>query len=213
MSIDAVWSMEDIRSEPGVNLWVFNRTASLKNSVHRDSIVHLIVPVGSEKVTVKIPSTWIPVNIGLQAPKKAILEAADFLRGVNMDFLQPITNKKAKEFFEGNADAGAEYDSVISKMRKRSSKDMTINNQNNQNVNVPNTNIPAPLETGNVEDIEASPRIIQAVFKYTENDINETEFVGVLRKEMPLEDKDVAYVMKNVNSKKIHNILVNNSNK
>lgn len=199
-AMNSMWNLDKVRAEESPNLWVMNITSKLaEGSVHKDSTVHLIVPVGNDKLTVKIPSTWIPINIGLQVPKKAIVESSDFLRGINLRFLHPITSKEAKEFFDSNPDARIEYDNVISRMSKR-------NKRTNDASNEP-SNLPAPLETGDVEDTAVSPRLIQAIFKFKEKEINVNELASVIRTALPLNDVDTQYVLQSVDDRKIHSIV------
>ena len=176
-------SVDQIRSEPGINLWVFNNTLSFEKG-HRlkDSVVLLSIRTGnSDKETlIKIPASWAPINIGYYANKKAILESSDFLRAVNQGLLAPVTSKSANEFISTHKDAEAEME--------RAAKSTTA---------TPVVLESSEFSSGNIEEAEAEPKVIHATFRLLDGQITANEYVAIL-KTLDLGDQDKTYIMKNV---------------
>jgi hypothetical protein len=205
-NIDSIFNLESVRSEPGTNLWVFNSTPSLKGErqKQKNSVIHLLVTMGNEKTLVRIPTTWVPVNIGLQAPKKALFESPDFLKAINNGYIKPITNKEAMEFYKDNEEAAAEYDMANSKMSRTAPDRDTAEDKE---VAKPSGFV-QDLNAGEIEETDLNPKIIQAVAKIKSGEIKEVEFSSILRNSQhDLTDEDMEYVMANVSEPNIHKLI------
>jgi hypothetical protein len=206
---DTMFSLEPIRSEPGTNLWVFNNTPNLKGvrQQQKNSIIHLVIKVGDERTLVKIPTTWIPLNIGLQAPKKAIFESPDFLRAINNGYIRPITNKEAQTFYQENDEASAEYDLVNAKMNKTGMKDDDDDGMDEGAKTKPR-DFQQSISDGEIEETALNPKIIQAVGKFTAGEIKDSEFNSIVRNiQAELTDEDLEYVISNVKEPGIHRLI------
>jgi hypothetical protein len=180
----AMSSVDAIRTEPGINLWVFNKTSSFaRDNRLKDSVVLLSIRVGNgeKDIIINIPPSWAPINIGYYANKKQIIESADFLRAVNRGLIQPITSKAAQDFIKSNPEAETEMERAVNSVNAR------------QPVELDRTD----FASGNIDEIEADPKVIQSVFRLTEGQINANEFNAIIRN-IELQERDYVYIMKNV---------------
>lgn len=120
--------LDQIRKDDSINVWVFNGTAlstrkkdktKKPQSTIQPSEIFFTVQTGNQNpATLRVPKTWVPINIGLQVPKNHLFQDANFLNSVTRGILIPITNDKANEFFEKNPEAIEEYDVAISSLRR-----------------------------------------------------------------------------------------------
>ena len=199
-SLDGIFSLDKIRSDPSPNLWVFNNTPKLNNRF-KNSVVHMVVSTGgsgTDKVVVRVPPTWVPINIGMQAPKRAIFDSPEFLRSVNNNFIRLISNEDAKQFFSADPDAQAEFDSQMNKLN---------------NTAPDRTNTPDPVKNlenmdltdGQIEDADINPKVIVAVGRVNDNSLTTAEFTSMLRsQEGDLTRKDYDYILAQVKDQKVH---------
>lgn len=86
-------------------IWVLNTSERVSDGVRGD--VFLQCMQGSQPVNVRIPSTWLPVELTAWAPRKALLESRYFTDAVRKEVIQLVTPEWANQQLDGN-DARAE---------------------------------------------------------------------------------------------------------
>ncbi len=87
-------TQELIDSDHGA-IYILNTTGNL-GSVGRGGDVFVSVEVGKSARTLKIPRTWIPVEVTKTIPRKNLLESAYFLEAIGKGLITPIHTDDAK---------------------------------------------------------------------------------------------------------------------
>jgi hypothetical protein len=186
--------LDAIKKEDSINVFVFNITTEKKGR-NSNSKVIFTVPNGNEDSIVTIPMTWIPINVGLQAPKAALFESKNFLRAVSSNLLRPISTTEAIAFFRDNPDASEEYDRIVGSL---SNNDMPGED-----------GVPAlpPMQVEEELPSGVSPTVINIVarFNSTDNpDITESETYSLIRNlEKTLSKEDLNHILANIKSERI----------
>lgn len=93
------------------SIYVVNNTGNLGTKDKPSIAGEVIIPIvdGTDSVPVKVPNTWIPIDISAQADVEDIIKSSRFLRAVNSRAIILIDEAQALKILE-NADAHAELD-------------------------------------------------------------------------------------------------------
>lgn len=82
----------------GSSVWAINNTAAIDQ---RQGVINVSVVEGTGRTSVvKLPITFIPVDLTMQATKRAILESPDFRRLVGGGFIKLISEQDAEKALE-----------------------------------------------------------------------------------------------------------------
>ncbi len=186
--------MDTIRKEDSINVFVFNMTSKMEKSRAKNSNVMFTVQIGQQTTLINIPQTWVPINIGLQAPKDVLFSNSNFLKAVTQGMIKPITNDEARKFFLENDGAMEEFDSAMSRqdLNAQSIEEMQEMAQMPEQEN--------ELPSG------VSPTIVNLIERYNdaEDAISESEAYSMVRTlESSLTKADIDYVVSNIKSERI----------
>ena len=97
-------SVQDlIDDQVGGAIFVLNTS----DTITRGGDVFITVPVGNTNRPVKIPRTWIPIELTKTLPRKAILESVYFMEAASRGLIQIITREDAKKI-EGRSGFASE---------------------------------------------------------------------------------------------------------
>lgn len=84
-------------------IWVINNSAAT-NPPGADLFITVAAAKGNTVTIVKVPRTWLPVNLNEQAPRQDILDSPQFLRAVSSGILRLISAEEAQD---KNTNSGA----------------------------------------------------------------------------------------------------------
>lgn len=69
--------------------------------------------VNGESRAIRIPVSWVPVDLSVQAPRKAITESAEFNRALASQAIMIMTREQALKLIRGDQASMEEYDRAM----------------------------------------------------------------------------------------------------
>jgi len=69
--------------------------------------------VNGESRAIRIPVSWVPVDLSVQAPRKAITESAEFNRALASQAIMIMTREQALKLIRGDQASMDEYDRAM----------------------------------------------------------------------------------------------------
>jgi hypothetical protein len=197
--------MDKIRKEDSLNVFVFNGTAlgQTRNGKKQQpsELMFTVQNGGGQSSIVRVPKTWVPINIGLQVSKSNLFEDSNFLMAVSKGMLKPITNAEAMEFFQNNEEASGEFDQAMSSLNRGFDALEEIGMANFDDV--------ADI-AGDVPD-GVSPAVANIVARFNEkedNDLTEEQAYSLIRNiNTELTKIDIDFMINNINSGRIQGYL------
>ena len=80
------------------SLWVLNNSGSSGNQV---GVVNITIPEGNGQVnTIRIPNTFVPIDITTQATKQAVISNPQFRRMIMGNMLKIVSSESAEAFMQ-----------------------------------------------------------------------------------------------------------------
>lgn len=96
MGIKAL-SVSDLEAiGPRGSVWVLNTASSSEYELHGTIMVSVPKKNGPGDDAMKVPETWLPVDLTSQFPKDRLLESSEFRSAVEKGFLTIISEKQAR---------------------------------------------------------------------------------------------------------------------
>lgn len=86
------------------SLFVLNKTGMLMT---------MDVKSGNDTVTLKIPKTWVPIDLSLQVRKADILDSPNYRNAIARNRLKEMSTEAALALLADDPDAKAEYNKVV----------------------------------------------------------------------------------------------------
>lgn len=106
-------TISELRANKSLSeVFVINNTANIgsKDSPSSSGIIIISISLGNEEpVPVKVPDTWIPIDISMHVPIDALLSSNLFLRAVRTNVVKLITSDYA-HYLLSTKEAEAELD-------------------------------------------------------------------------------------------------------
>ena len=90
----------EVMQSDDISCWVLNTTAgkTLRGQKLRASnVIMSIIISGDTTASVSVPPTFVPIDLGLQVPKKVLFESLDFRRLLNQGLLTLISSEDAEK--------------------------------------------------------------------------------------------------------------------
>jgi hypothetical protein len=186
--------LTDLSKEDALELYVLNNSA---NARHKSpGVVIVNVPLsGNDTRIIRVPNTWVPVNIGLQLPKNKILESADFLQALNDRTLLGVLVKDAEAIFDEDPEAKEEWHRVAQNLMGGGSIEEQMG-----------------MVSGESEDAidpDLNSAMVEAVNR---DDIDEGELYSIIRNQAEsglLKTKDFKYIIDTSKHEKVKSFAVN----
>lgn len=179
-------TIDIIAVETSRSIYVMNNAAQMGGGM-RDGVTIFNVSVdGNDRRTIRVPNTWIPVDIGRQIPKRFIIDSPDFLDAIMRNILVLVDTQSAQELFSNDADASTEQDRVFQDLM--GSGKLSIEP------------LPPKFSIDEIEgaiDPDLNPQMAEAVGR---EDITENELYSIVRRlgeSRTLKTKDYEYILTN----------------
>lgn len=183
-------TIEKLRRDATGEVWVLNNTARLPNMQAGLAVISVTMNNGDPRI-VRIPNTYIPVDVSQQLPKSMLIDSPDFLNAVMRRALLLIDPASAAEYFAQDIDGSqAELDRIT--------QDLMGGGRFSE------AEIPAGFALQEIEG-EIDPDLNIAVAEaIARDDISESELLSVVRNNMTqLGRKDFEYIVHNTNWPKV----------
>jgi len=190
--------IDDIRRSDSMDLYVLNNSAQIRGM--RDGLLIFNVAINAnDQRIIRIPNTWIPINIGLQVPKDLILRSPEFLDAVMRRVIILVSGEDAERIFEEDGEAKTELDRVVQDMNSRFSMDTP-------------DDPPLPKNLTDMQSVEGAldpdinPQLAEAVLR---EDVSEGELNSLVRRlseHGALKRKDFDFILSNCAFEKIRSI-------
>jgi hypothetical protein len=129
----ALTLQELIDTEKGP-IWVRNRSSQV---MAPGGDVFISVTISGVQRVVNVPSTWIPINLTTQVPRKALLDSTYFMEAVNKGLVEPISESDARKILSKD---GAEEEVTRLAERARVIREAVQTRSIGRNVTVVNAN-------------------------------------------------------------------------
>jgi hypothetical protein len=71
------------------------------------------VMTGGQSRVVRVPVSWVPIDATQQAPKKAIVESAEFQRALSSGAIIVMSHDQGRKVIVGDNDSKAEYERIM----------------------------------------------------------------------------------------------------
>lgn len=91
------------KADKNPELWVVNKTSNL---------VTISIDVNGKTKAVKIPKTWVPIDLSLQIPTSYVKNSPDFRRALTLGLIEEMDSEKVKIFFANDSEAKEELKKV-----------------------------------------------------------------------------------------------------
>jgi hypothetical protein len=185
-------TIDILAKEDSRSIYVLNAANNIPNM--RDGVTIFNVSINNdERRTIRVPNTWIPVDIGRQIPKRYIIDSPDFMDATMRGILVLVDTKSAQALFAEDSEAAAEQDRVFQDLMGNGKLSMDALNPTNFGADEIEGAIDADL---NVQMAEAVGR----------EDITEGELYSIVRRlgdARQLKRKDFDYILGNSHWEKV----------
>lgn len=141
-----MYTIQDIIDQEKGPIWVRNTSSEV---VSPGGDIFISVSIAGTARVVTVPSTWIPVNLTNQVPRKALTESPYFMEALTKGLIQAISETDSAKIL---AREGAKEEVERLAERARSIKEAITVKALNKNVTVVNSNLD--------EEDEATPATI-----------------------------------------------------
>lgn len=179
------FTVDQAMEQKGSALYVLNNSGNVRGMT--EGLIIINVPItDSNQRTLRVPATWVPVNIGMQIPKNYVFNTPEFLDAIMRQALIIVPNEVAERLFKEDDSAAVERDRVHADL-------MGTGRFGTDDRRAPDN--PAQ-EIEDAIDPELNVQMAEAVHR---EDITEAELFGVLRRldmNKRLKTKDYDYVAK-----------------
>lgn len=159
------YSIQEIIDQEKGPIWVRNTSSEI---VSPGGDIFISVSIAGTAKVVTIPSTWIPINITNQVPRKSLTESPYFMEALTKGLVKAISEAEANKIL-GREGAQDEVERLAE--RARSIKEAITDKALNKNVTVVNSNIDEEDEAANV----AKPKKGVSVIKLDDSEEDETD--------------------------------------
>lgn len=129
------YSIQDIIDQEKGPIWVRNTASEI---VSPGGDIYISVSISGTARVVTVPSTWVPINITNQVPRKALTESPYFMEALTKGLVRAISETEAAKIL---ARDGAQEEIERLAERARSVKEAVTVKTLNKNVTVVNSNI------------------------------------------------------------------------
>lgn len=192
--------IDEIRREETSDLYVLNNAQA--NPALRDGLIIFNVAIDvNDRRIVRVPNTWVPINIGHQIPKDLIMRSPDFLDAVMRRVIILIKTTDAEQIFEDDAEARAEWDKISQDLSGRFTGDI-------DGMQMPPGTVIADVEGAIDPDINT--QLAEAVSR---EDIAEQDLMSIVRnltERGNLKRKDYEFILANTQYNRVREIATNN---
>jgi hypothetical protein len=189
--------LDDIRRDDGSSLYVLNNLAN--NAQVRDGLIIFNVAIdANDRRIVRVPNTWVPVNIGLQIPKDLILRSPDFLDSVIRQIIILVKTEDAEQVIAEEPGAQEEWDRISQDIAGRYSLE-------------PDT-IKVTSDMGEIEGAIDPEINVQLGEICSRDDVSESELISVVRnltERGQLKRKDYEFVLANTQFVRVREFATN----
>jgi hypothetical protein len=134
--------------------------------------VHLTVSVDGESRIIRIPPSWVPIDAGMQAPKKVIAASGEFQRALTAGAILVLDDETGRKIISADQDSINEYSRIMAVAQNVNGAGAGWQSYNNS-------------ETEAAEDpwANVTPSVKVNVQEFEENNISESEFRSFMRRE------------------------------
>jgi hypothetical protein len=185
--------LTELARQDGLDLYVLNNSSHARG-MSSGLVIFNVAIDATDRRMVRVPPTWIPINIGMQLPKDKILASADFLDCLNRRALIGVLTKDADDIFANDEDARMEADRVA--------QDMGGGGQFAE----------MELEASSSEDAVDPELNLRIVETLSRDDMSESQEYGVVRglvEEGSLKAKDYNYILANSKHDRVKQLATN----
>lgn len=171
-------SISDLEKSNNSAVWVFNMSGSSTTSSTGRGVINVSVNDGvGNKIPIRIPITWVPIDLTTQATKSALLTSPDFRKLASKGVLKLISDEEAIKIV--STPEGAKETMVVHTVEKYQG-DLD--------------NISADV-SGEVTSDAINPTAVSVTSR---DDLDEDSCIGMLnRNEMVFNNEDYKYIAKN----------------
>lgn len=180
-----------IEQDPKSPLYLLNISEESELTDYMAGDVYLSARSDGDIIPIKVPKTWLPVEVTTMAPRDAILKSRFFMNAVNNGLVKIITREYAEELTgsEGADDERARMAAMDARMRAATS---------NRKV------VPEKGKTLDTSEAETTELPIQFRVKVTAmNEMSEKEAMVELRGMRRLSEDRARYMIENLTHKRI----------
>ena len=191
--------IDEIRREDNSDLYVLNNAQA--NPLLRDGLIIFNVAIdANDRRIVKVPNTWVPINIGHQIPKDLIMRSPDFLDAVMRRVIILVKSEDAERIFEEDADARAEWDKISQDLSGRFAGDP-------DGMQIPPGTVISEVEGAIDPDINT-----QLAEEVSREDISEQDLMSIVRnltERNSLKRKDYEFILANTQFNRVREVATN----
>lgn len=88
-------TMTELENAKSSSIWVYNSSNPIKGNVN------FTVQDGMRaEVSIKVPATFIPIDLTTQVSKSALMSSPQFRRLISVGFLSPVPTEEAEQFMQ-----------------------------------------------------------------------------------------------------------------
>lgn len=182
---------EAIKNEKEISLYVVNTSDNNQRINDKPIKAEVSFPVKSangQTTNVRIPSTWIPVDLSLQVTKEDLVKSPDLRRLITRGNLELMREEEALEILNKK-----EAKMEMERLRKMDSINITVQNFAGQLTDSERSSTGLKPAEGNVDAVEVDSLVIEL---FTREDINDQErYAQLINVKSRLNEKDWAYVI------------------
>lgn len=162
-------------------------------------IAFITVPIpGSETKVLRMPSTWIPVDMAVAADREYILKSSGFRSMASAGEIHIVPTQAALDLYENNHLVKLE----LQRLKVASGTgDIELNSEMPSVNHVPQEVAAVPGMPAQAQE-QVNPRVADLVLKTNEGASTEDSTIGLLLN-VVLTDTDIRYISANANSEKV----------
>lgn len=190
-------SIHELNRKTSPYVYVLNTSESELNGVIKKGAVSMPLKTPSGNVMLKVPNTWIPIDLSLSAPKNLIVDDLTFRKCLNNNIIALVDEEWAQAVLK-TEDAKLEANRLI--------KHHTLSSTNLQRIDEA---VLTPEESIN-------PLVVEMLSGSEEEETKLDEptlYAQLLNNANSLNEKDWQYVIENVTSEKIKELALKKLNK
>lgn len=200
---------EATKNEKEISFYVINTSDNNQRINDKPVKAEISFPVRSangQTTNVRIPSTWIPVDLSLQTTKEDLVKSPDVRRLINRGNLELIREEEALEILNKK-----EARMEMERLKKMDNVNITVQNFAGQLTDNERSNTGLEPAEGNIDSIEVDSLVIEL---FSREDINDQErYAQLINVKSRLNEKDWAYVIDVTKSEEISEFALECLNK
>lgn len=190
---------EAIKNEKEISLYVVNTSDNNQRINDKPIKAEISFPVKSangQTTNIRIPSTWIPIDLSLQTTKEDLVKSPDLRRLITRGNLELIREEEALAILNKK-----EAKLEVSRLRKMDNINITVQNFAGQLTDVERSNTGLTPAEGNINPVEIDSLVIEL---FTRDDITDQErYAQLINVKTRLNKKDWSYVIDATKSEEI----------